>query len=189
MSFKDYFSKQAGEYSKHRPVYPKELFEYLSSLTNEHKLAWDCATGNGQAAYGLVPFYDEIIATDASASQIEHARHHDKIKYKTATAENSGLETDSVDLVTIATAIHWLNTDLFYPEVKRILKNDGIIAVWTYSDTFINETIDPVTRAYSKDIIGMHWPEENKKAWNFEEMTDFPFERINNPKFKIEAFL
>ena len=67
------------------------------------------------------------------------------------------------------------------------MKKNGVIAVWTYSDTYINDEIDPVSRAYSSDIIGEHWPEENKKAWNFEEMTDFPFERITGPAFRIEA--
>jgi hypothetical protein len=66
------------------------------------------------------------------------------------------------------------------------MKENSIIAVWTYSDTYINDDIDPVSRAYSRDIIGEHWPEENKKAWNFEEMTDFPFKRIYGPEFRIE---
>lgn len=164
-----------------------ELFEYLSSLADKHQKAWDCAAGNGQAAHGLVPYFDEIIATDASESQIQHAKPHKKIIYKTATAEDSGIDSASVDLITVATAIHWLNTDLFYPEVKRILKKNGIIAVWTYSESNINREIDLVSGAYSGDVIGIHWPEENKKAWNFEEMTDFPFERIYGPEFKIEV--
>jgi ubiquinone/menaquinone biosynthesis C-methylase UbiE len=187
MSFKDYFSKQAGEYSKYRPSYPEELFTYLSSLAKEHKRSWDCATGNGQAALGHVPFFDEIIATDASESQIKHAKHHSKIIYKVATAEDSGLETASIDLITVATAIHWINTDLFYPEAKRIMKREGVIAVWTYPDSNINEKIDHIIHAYLKDIIGMYWPKEIEKVWNFEESIDFPFEKIESPDFSINA--
>lgn len=40
-TFKDNFLKQAEVYVKFRPTCPKELFEFLSSLTSEHKLAWD----------------------------------------------------------------------------------------------------------------------------------------------------
>lgn len=185
MNFKDYFSKQAKEYSKHRPKYPKELFEYLSSLTKEHNRAWDCATGNGQAAHGLAAYYAEITATDASASQIEHAEPHEKITYKAVTAESSGIESASCDLITVATAIHWIDTDKFYPEAKRILKPGGVIAVWTYAETNIDTELDKLSGYYSQEIIGEHWPKENLKAWNFEEMTDFPFERIVNPKFAI----
>ncbi len=185
MDFKDYFSKQAKEYSKYRPKYPEELFSFLSSLVNEHNTAWDCATGNGQAAIGLEPFFKKIIATDASASQIEYAELHPNIEYRTVSAENSSLESDSVDLLTVATAIHWIDTDKFYPEVKRIVKTGGALAVWTYSESTINEEIDKVSRNYAHNIIGKHWPEENKKAWDFENKIHLPFEKIDTPKFEI----
>ncbi len=185
MEFKDYFSTQAKEYSKYRPKYPDELFSFLSSLVNEHNSAWDCATGNGQAAIGLVPYFEKIIATDPSSSQIEHAELHPKIEYRVASAENSGLESDSIDLLTVATAIHWIDTDKFYPEAKRIIKNGGVLAVWTYSESTVSEEIDKVSAYYGHTIIGEHWPEENKKAWDFENKIHLPFEAIDTPKFEI----
>ncbi len=185
MDFKDYFSTQAKEYSKHRPKYPPELFEYLASLVTEHNTAWDSATGSGQAALGLAPYFEKVIATDASKSQIEHSHPHDKIEYRVAPSESSRINDSSVNLATVATAIHWINTDKFYLEVKRVSKPGGIIAIWTYSESEINPEIDPIVKKYSKVIIGEHWPPENKKAWNFEELTDFPFERLSNPDFKI----
>src|SRR5207245_7750338 len=48
MSFKDHFSKQAADYAKFRPRYPRELFEYLGNIAPSRQLAWDCGTGNGQ---------------------------------------------------------------------------------------------------------------------------------------------
>ena len=55
MSFKDkdHFSGHAGCYEAFRPTYPDALFEYLASLCPLRELAWDCATGNGQAAVPL----------------------------------------------------------------------------------------------------------------------------------------
>lgn len=187
MEFKDHFSAQAFEYSKYRPKYPEELFQYLSSLTNEHELAWDCACGNGQASVSLADYYQKIIATDASSTQIEHAISHPKITYKIVTAENSGLKTHSADLITVATAIHWIDTDKFYPEVRRILKPGGIIAVWNYTDTNITPEIDKLMNYFTHTLLKDDWPPENQKMWNFEESVDFPFERIKNPKFYLEA--
>ena len=119
MEFKDYFSSQAAEYAKFRPRYPDELFSYLSSITNEHKKAWDCAAGNGQAALSLTDYFDEVIATDASEKQIHNAIPHPKIKYRVAPAENNGIESSSVDLITVATAAHWLNLAKFYEEAQK----------------------------------------------------------------------
>ena len=48
--FIDNFSAQSKEYSFSRPTYPESLFEFLSTVTRQKTLAWDCATGNGQAA-------------------------------------------------------------------------------------------------------------------------------------------
>ena len=59
--FKDYFSKQALEYSKYRPDYPRELFKFLSSIASGHELALDCATGNGQSAKGLQNFLIKLL--------------------------------------------------------------------------------------------------------------------------------
>ena len=66
MSFKDHFSNLAHDYTKYRPHYPDELFDYLASLAATHDRAWDCGTGNGQAARGLARRFKEVIATDAS---------------------------------------------------------------------------------------------------------------------------
>ena len=81
LSFKNYFSEQSVEYKKYRPTYPQGLFELIASSCHDCNMAWDCATGSGQAAYGLTPFFDQIIATDASENQISNSKQHQKIKY------------------------------------------------------------------------------------------------------------
>lgn len=186
MNFKDYFSSLAKEYSKYRPVYPDVLFRFLNSLVKDHNTAWDCATGSGQAALGLTPYFKQIIATDASASQLEHAVKHSKITYIKVPAENPGLEHSSVDLVTVATAIHWIDSPKFFKAVKQVLKPGGVIAVWTYAQANISEIIDKVSLRYSDDVIGKHWPEENKKISDFNKI-EFPFDEIISPAFKITA--
>jgi ubiquinone/menaquinone biosynthesis C-methylase UbiE len=54
----------------------------------------------------------------------------------------------SVDLVTVAVAIHWFNFDEFYREVKRVLKPNGILAAWTYSLSEISLEIDSLIKQY-----------------------------------------
>src|SRR6266516_8230748 len=97
MKFKDHFSGHAVEYAKFRPRYPDKLFEYLASISPRHELAWDCATGNGQAAVGLARHFDSVIATDASAQQIASAEPNDRISYRVAPAEASGIDDSLVE--------------------------------------------------------------------------------------------
>src|SRR5439155_3607676 len=130
MSFKDYFSAHASAYAKHRPQYPPALFEYLASVAKGHEWAWDCGTGNGQAALGLTPYFEHVLATDPSEEQIRNAFRHPKIVYRLARAEEPGVEPGTIDLITAAQALHWFDYAKFFEEAKKALKPDGVIAVW-----------------------------------------------------------
>ena len=68
-TFKDYFSTQSSDYQKYRPVYPDSLYKFLANISPSRNCAWDCATGNGQAAMGLAKHFTRVIATDASSQQ------------------------------------------------------------------------------------------------------------------------
>lgn len=183
------FSFPAKDYAKYRPKYPAELFEFLSSICCEHNKAWDCACGNGQAALGLAPYFDEIIATDISEEQIARSIPNEKIKFYQASAENSGLPSHSIDLITAATSIHWFNKQKFFDEAERILKREGILAVWNYTNmTTINHRIDAVIDYLNDKILGDkdYWPEEAynlfKEGYNFE----FPFKIVPVPEMTME---
>src|SRR6476646_3019710 len=119
--FKDHFSKQAAGYAKFRPRYPKKLFDYLGSIAPSRQVAWDCATGNGQAAAGLASVFDRVIETDASETQIANAQSHYFFFNGTATAENSGIGSATIDLIMVAQALHWFDLDRFYVDVRRVL--------------------------------------------------------------------
>ncbi|HIA46443.1 MAG TPA: class I SAM-dependent methyltransferase [Candidatus Hydrogenedentes bacterium] len=90
--FKDHFSASADDYSLYRPDYPDSLFDHLSMIVPSTKQAWDCATGNGQAAIALANHFDQVIATDASEKQISKAASVENITYAVAPAENSGVQ-------------------------------------------------------------------------------------------------
>jgi ubiquinone/menaquinone biosynthesis C-methylase UbiE len=187
MNFKDYFSKQASEYTRYRPHYPAAQFEYLAELTIDHQRAWDCATGNGQAALGLTPYFEEIIATDASEKQIANAFEHKKITYRVAPAEKTEIEADSVDLIVVAQALHWFELDRFYAEVRRVLQEGGVLAVWSYSLLRISPAIDSVLDQFYTNVIGPFWPPERKHVDDRYQSIPFPFEELIAPLFKMEA--
>ena len=177
------FSFKAEDYSKYRPQYPKRLFEYLSMIVGENYRAWDCATGNGQAAIGLTPYFKEIIATDISKEQIANCIPHRKIKYYKAPAENSGIASGSVDLITAATAIHWFDREKFFKEAKRVLKPGGILAVWNYTSfTSISPEIDAIIGRLNEKILGpKYWPEQAYKIFQKGYTFKFPFKELYAP--------
>lgn len=187
MQFKDHFSTRSTDYAKYRPRYPASLFAYLASVTEQHERAWDCATGNGQAALGLADYFKEVIGTDASASQIESASRHERIKYRVAAAEQSGIESASVDLVTVAQALHWLDFDKFYAEVKRVLKPAGALAVWVYNLLEIAPPIDAKINEFYSATVGPYWPPERQLIDDNYQTIPFPFRELDTPPVEMEA--
>lgn len=184
--FEDHFSKQSELYAQHRPTYPEEIYAYVASLAPGRSLAWDCGTGNGQAAAGLAKYFTKVHATDASAEQISHAQPRDNVEYHVEPAEHVSLGDSSVDLVTVAVAIHWFNFDEFYREVRRVLRPDGILAAWTYSFTEISPEVDALVRRYYYEVLEGCWPERIHYLEQRYETLPFPFEEITPPSFAME---
>ena len=186
MAFKDHFSKQAADYAKFRPRYPHEMFEYLGSLAPSRKLAWDCGTGNGQAAVGLATVFDRVIAIDASEKQIASAELHERVDYRVAPAEDSNIDFGTVDLTMVAQALHWFDLDRFYAEAQRVLKPDGVSAVSAYNLLHINPAIDEIVNRYYYEVVGPFWPPERKLVEQFADLP-FPFHEIDPPEFEMTA--
>jgi SAM-dependent methyltransferase len=182
---KDHFSGHADRYEAFRPDYPSALFEYLASLCAARELAWDCATGNGQAAVELAAYFRSVVATDASAKQIEQARPRPNIRYLVAPADGAPLETGSVDLVTVAQALHWFDLPSFYAEVRRALRLGGILAVWTYGVHTIGAEIDAIIRRLYAHIVGPYWPPERRLVEEGYATLEFPFEELRTPEFRM----
>jgi ubiquinone/menaquinone biosynthesis C-methylase UbiE len=185
--FKDYFSDGSSAYRIYRPGYPKELFSYLSSLTPANVRAWDCATGNGQTALDLSNYYSEVIGTDASKNQIKHAQEKKGIVYKVEKAEQSSLEDHSVDLITVAQAMHWFDVEEFSSEVGRVLKSGGVLAAWTYGLLDIKPGINEEIQHLYGPVLDAYWPPERKMVEDGYRNITLPFEEIQPPEFHMET--
>jgi SAM-dependent methyltransferase len=162
------------------------LFQYLATIAPGKQLAWDCATGNGQAAVALADVFERVIATDASEKQIANAGAHPRVEYRVAPAGNSGIDSNSVDVVTVAQALHWFDLERFYAEARRVLKPEGVLAAWAYKLAQVEPAIDRVVNRYYTEVVGAYWPAERVLVENFENLA-FPFPEIVAPPFEMAA--
>jgi len=152
-----------------------------------HSLVWDCGTGNGQAAISLAKYFARVYATDASAEQIAHAYSHEKVEYHVENAEHVGLESASADLVTVAQAVHWFDFDKFYAEVKRVLRPNGVLALWTYGLPEISPQMDSAMGHLYFDVLAGFWPERIRYVEEQYHTLPFPFEEFAPPVFAMET--
>lgn len=183
----DHFSAVAAGYARYRPGYPAELYEWLAGLPEGRTLAWDCATGNGQAAVGLAAHFERVVATDLSASQVAQAVRHPRVEYSVAPAEASGLSDGAVELVTVAQALHWLDLPAFYAEVRRVLAPGGAVVAWCYNLLDVDPRVNAVIGRYYSQVVGVYWPPERRLLEAGYRTLPFPFREIEAPRFEMTA--
>lgn len=185
--FKDHFSALASDYASFRPRYPARLFADLAAIAPGHRLAWDCATGNGQAAGGLARHFAEVVATDASAAQIASAVGPANVRFAVATAEASGLPDAAVDLILVAQAAHWFDLPAFYAEAARVLRPGGVLALLTYTGVRVNAALDPLLREYHQVTVGPDWPPERAHVESDYRTLPFPWPELAFPAQEMDA--
>ncbi len=182
---KDNFSRQSELYARYRPTYPDELFDFILQQLPEKNIAWDCATGNGQTATELAKHFKKVLATDISARQIGKAQLAPNIEYSVQPAEKTDFDKDTFDLVTVSQALHWLQFDLFYAELRRVAKPGSWIAAWMYALLRISPAIDELIHHHHYVTLKAYWDEERRYVDDLYQTIPFPFEEISCPLFHI----
>lgn len=183
------FSEASETYARARPLYPDALFRWLIAQCRRTAVAWDCATGNGQAAVAMAAYFEHVIATDVSAPQIQQAAPHAKIEYRVAGAEASGLPSHQTDLIVVAQALHWFATDAFWREARRVAAPDAFFCAFGYAWPEVPPSLDRALVAPFRALIEPYWAENNRLLWDGYQPTAVgcPFPRVASPAFAIET--
>lgn len=186
MSQQDYFSTQARNYARFRPVYPDEMYQFIFKHLREKQIAWDCGTGSGQVAGNLADHFKTVYASDISPGQLKHAVKKENIKYANMPAENTNYPSGIFDLITVAQAIHWFDFDSFFREVKRVAKNQALIAVIGYGKLKTDHEIDVVVENLYEEAFGKYFKNCRKYVYEGYKTIPFPFEEVPTPRFTIK---
>lgn len=185
---KDLFSNQAAVYAQYRPGYPQALFDHIAQYVANKDTAWDCATGNGQAAIELARYFKKVEATDSSEKQLQQATPHNNVHYSPSTAEQTSFTDNSFDCITVAQAYHWFNFDAFHKEAVRVAKPGCVIAIWGYSlITCGQEPLQMLINTFYKEKVGPYWDKERRYVDEHYATVPFPYEPLPAVEFKIQV--
>ena len=180
-----YFDDKAELYASSRPVYPREWFAFLSDQCSSHGAAWDCATGNGQAAVHLAAHFTTVQASDISESQISHGFQHPAVRYTVSPADSTPYADGAFDLVNVAQALHWFDLDLFWDEVRRVSRPGALFAAYCYAWPSISPDLDAILDAAVKQPVNGFWAPNNRLCWNGYKDVQFPFQKLETPEFNL----
>lgn len=130
------FNQLSDAYDSFRPGYPDALYAFLRerlSLGRNARIA-DVACGTGKSTLPWYGVSSSITGIELAASMLFHARRRAaeagcKVTWVQARAEDTGLFSQSQDLVTVAQAFHWFGPQVL-DEFARILKPGGALAIY-----------------------------------------------------------
>lgn len=124
-------------YAEHRPRYPESLIEDLRLRTvgGHGGLLIDWGCGTGELTLPLSRHFDRVRAIDVSGERIsiaeESARREGigNIEWQVGKAEDLEIAPESCDLITSASAFHWMDRELLSERAFAGLKPGGAVAV------------------------------------------------------------
>jgi SAM-dependent methyltransferase len=163
------FGAAADVYERARPSYPQEAIEWLVAQTGlgAGRTVVDLGAGTGKLTRLLLPTGAHVVAVEPIA---EMRAHIVGAKVVDGTAESMPFADGSVDVVAVAQAFHWFDHDRALPEIHRVLREGGSLAlVWNMRDfddplqRGIEDLLVPIRKGVPGQAVGA-WREPLERS-------------------------
>lgn len=194
------FNKMQNDYSKYRPEYSNEAIEYILSLQNidNNFTIADIGAGTGKLSLPFVKrglkLYGIEPNSDMYKKCIENMKEYNNFSGILGSAESTSLDDNSINLLVVGQAFHWFNIDEFKRECKRILKDDGYIAILYNNGDYTKDVINKIhelSREYCPEYKGSSGGLYNNEDI-FNKFFDNGYDRIvfkNDYKLTLDQFI
>ncbi|MFX1501004.1 MAG: class I SAM-dependent methyltransferase [Promethearchaeota archaeon] len=166
------FSSRVERYIKFRPSYPKEIIQFLKEkriLSNKSVVA-DIGSGSGILSELFLQEGNKVYGVEPNiemrkAGEVQLSKYSNFVSIE-GSAENSSLESKSINIITVGQAFHWFDLEKTRIEFTRILKSNGwVVLIWNHRDSQKNEFL----KEYEKYIIkyGTDYKTIKKRKLNY----------------------
>jgi ubiquinone/menaquinone biosynthesis C-methylase UbiE len=176
MKTKERFSNRVDSYIKYRPDYPAEVIDFLKDtlILKSDSIIADIGSGTGISSLPFLKENNTVYGIEPNKEMREAAErllnnyHH--FKSINASAEETTLPTESIDLIIAGQAFHWFDKQKCKAEFKRMLKPDGhVILMWndrrTDSTAFLRDYEDLI-KEYATDYLEVNHKNIDESIFN-----------------------
>jgi SAM-dependent methyltransferase len=143
--FVDKFTGRAEAYSKYRPTYPREIIGILDAQVgfSRDRVVADIGSGTGLLTKVFLDNGNRVFAVEPNDEMRSFAEknlsNYDNFFSLNRSAENTGLSSGSIDLVSVGQALHWFDLDQSRSEFARILKSSGFVMI-AYNERAVGDS-------------------------------------------------
>lgn len=181
-------------YAKFRPTYPPKARELIADFMKRNGGGFqkmvDVACGSGQSTFYMASLFSKVCGIDISQAQVDQAQEKckqlkcDNVEFCVGSAEKIPFANESVDLVTCAQALHWLDENQFYAEADRVLKPKGVIAAYGYGNVEPkHESCRALVTHFYRDTLKGHWADRRRHIDNCFKDFKLPYDKSERYDF------
>ena len=181
-------------YTKFRPTYPLKARELIADFVKRNGGGFqkmvDVACGSGQSTFYMANLFSKVIGVDISQAQVNQAREKSKqlkynnVEFRVGSAEDLPFEDNTVDMITCAQALHWLDEKTFYSEADRIFKPKGVMAAYGYGNVEPkHEKCRALMSQFYQGTLKTYWADRRKHFENYFKDFKLPYAKSERYHF------
>jgi SAM-dependent methyltransferase len=191
VQFESRFGQSADAFQRYRPDYPPVLYEHVLAQVPERrrKTAMDLGAGTGVVAGHLAGCFRKVIAVEPDAKMAAKIEgRFPQVVIRGVTTEDCVQEPESIDLITIANALHWMEPERTFANARNWLKPDAVLAVFDRPLPKVSAAIDAIVLSEMRGPWkphrdprlkrDLHWQDQVRAAPGFRVMEETPFSHI-----------
>ena len=179
------FGAVADAYERGRPSFPREAAAWLAGP--EPVTVLELGAGTGKLTRELVALGHDVHATDPDPAMLKVlTRHLPDTRVSEGSAEEIPAPDRSVDVVVAAQCFHWFDLDRALPEIARVLRPGGHVALtWNVrneripwvrrlgtligsQEQLVDESAEPLVLSelfgFVEEATFTHWQEINRDS-------------------------
>jgi SAM-dependent methyltransferase len=127
-----YESTTAQHYAAYRPPLHKTILEKVFPLPANRPRGLDIGCGTGLSCQALTRYCSHVIGIDPSLAMLAEAATQPGISYLNADGQRIPLAGNSIDVVTMAGSINYLDRELLIAELTRVCRSGAEIAIYDF---------------------------------------------------------
>ena len=133
-----YDTVTASHYSAYRPPLHSIILRRALRQSRERRIGLDIGCGTGRSAQELASFCNHVVGLEPSKSMLFETGKHEKVNYVNSPGEKIPIAAKSVDVVTLAGSLNYIERNQLVNELVRICCTDAEIVIYDFEVNLID---------------------------------------------------